>query len=423
MPIACAWWLVQAHQELASNLSTALRDTGVTPTQIIAMADGQGIAPLRMAQIVGRASRSSRGSDDGVRPAAASIAELRAAAVERDAEVRALQASGVLPAGVSRLPRERAVNYDLAGVPPGAVATAIDKLETNDLPVSTPGELNPADPLFKTLFGALDALGTRTLTMAEMNALIQSDGSWQGQNGGVRSAAGFTLVYDRSQGLISQHELHKFVGGFKGVPGTGSRLVAGAGGESGLFARATAGNGAPSDAWGFEGGIRAFWAGRLPPSRADAEAAASSYIDDVQRRLTTASASGVAISLDRLAARGFFADPRERLALSETIDTLRSSAPNSAQRIASAAALADNLRRRWRAADTISVSGATAEIQMMQTMHRYLTINRVRVDDPQHRIDAVEVYALYRRMLKNNELTSRATVEAWLTGWGVTHVP
>ena len=413
-------WLLQANLGEVSAVMAALQGSGISAPQLLAVATSHGITLPRMAQIVASTTEptGATGRKAG-RSAEAVAVGLRSAAILRDTEVRALQASGVMPEGISRLPAARPDHYDLARVAPEAVATAIDVWESNDIPVSGPGDARPADPLFKTWFKALDALGTRTLTMAEMNAIIQSDGSWQGERGRLRTASHFKLVSDGSTGLISEHELHKFVAGFKGVPGTSNRLVAGAGGESGLFARATA----KRADWGHEGGIRAFWAAYPPPSKADAEAFALAYIHDVQWRLTVAPSAGLDVKLNTLAARGYFADPRDRPVLSATLDSLRASAPDSPERVAAASALGDFLRSRWRAADTVSVSGATAEIQMMETMHRYLTNNGLKVSDPSQRIDAVEVYKLYRTLLKNDQLTSRATVETWLKSWGVAHVP
>lgn len=55
-----------------------------------------------------------------------------------------------------------------------------------------------------------------------------------------------------------------------------------------------------------------------------------------------------------------------------------------------------------------------------------ITLSRMaqpKVSEPSQRIDAVEVYKLYRTLLKNDQLASRATVESWLKSWGVAHVP
>ena len=417
---AAVRWLLQTNLGQASAILTALQGSDISAPQMLGVAESNGITVPRMAEMLDAANlpvRAENGSDSG--SGVAESAAVRMAAVERDAEVRALQTSGGLPAGASRLPPARSNAYDLGRVAPQAVATAIDVWETNGVPVAGAEDVFPADRLFNTWFKGLDAIGTRTLTMAEMNSVIRSDGGWQGEGGRFRTASGFKLISDDTKGLISPHELHKFVAGFKGAPGTGTRLLPGAGGESGLFARATA----RSADWGHEGGIRAFWAANLPPPKAEAEAFAMAYIADVQMRLTVAPAAGVKIKLGALVARGYLADPRDRLALTGTIDALRGSASNSPERKAAAAALGENLRERWRAADTLSVSGATAEIQLMETMQHYLTTHGVRVSDPSHRIDAAEVYKLYRTLLKNDQLTSRATVEAWLKAWGVAHVP
>lgn len=417
---AAGHWLLQANRGQVSEVMAALQGSSISAPQLLAVAETSGVTLLRMARIVASTTQPTAGTGGNAgRSAEAVSVGVRSLATLRDTEVSALQASGVMPEGISRLPAARSETYDLARVAPQAIATAIDVWESNDIPVSSPGDARPADPLFKTWLKALDALGTRTLTMAEMNAVIQSDGSWQGERGRLRTASGFKLVTDGSKGLISEHELHKFVAGFKGVPGTGNRLVAGAGGESGLFARATA----KRADWGFEGGIRAFWAANLRPPEANAEAFALDYIHDVQQRLTVAPTANLDVKLSTLAARGYFADPRDRPALSATIDSLRAGAPSSPERVAAAAALGDFLRNRWRTADTVSVSGATAEIQMMETIQRYLTINGLKVSEPAQRIDAVEVYKLYRALLKNDQLTSRATVETWLKSWGVAHVP
>jgi predicted amidohydrolase YtcJ len=71
----------------------------------------------------------------------------------------------------------------------------------------------------------------------------------------------------------------------------------------------------------------------------------------------------------------------------------------------------------------VSVSGATAEVQMLETMYRYLNKGRTNVSDPALRIDVTEVYDLYRKLLDEGQLTSRATVQGWLQSWKAPHEP
>ena len=398
------------------------------PEQLLALANDHGLSMARVAELV-----VSVGALTGSSSASVSQAEaIRQAAVQRDNEVRALQAQGFLPVGVTRLPPSRPAQFNLASVPNARLIEAVQVLETNSHPVSNPSHANAADPLFATWFKALDALGTRTLTMAEMNGVIRSDLAWGHGANEFRRANTFAPVLDPSTGLEAFHELHKFVVGFRGHPSLQGRpwlSFAGQGGETGAFARMT--DPGQYNSLGEKVGVkdanavREFFEQDLK-MRADFKLDRGNWAY-MENKLIESPSSYVAMVLDSQFGVGYYADPHEQAELKGTLATLRASEPNSPERIASVRALYKNLQSRDARLESVSVSGMTAELQMAQVLHEYLKLDRpeqrIDVTDPQQQIDAVQVYRLYQRMIASGELIQRGTVQTWLTDWNVRHAP
>jgi hypothetical protein len=140
-------------------------------------------------------------------------------------------------------------------------------------------------------------------------------------------------------------------------------------------------------------------------------------------KLTAAPREEVLNTLYHYQLGGCYADPREQQKLAPSTQALLASAPGSPQRAAAAKELTQILRNRANIPDVTSVSGATADIQMTETLYRYMNDNKLDFNKPTDKIDVVQVYNLYRRLLSAGELTSRATVEGWLKEWNAPHVP
>lgn len=427
-PSIGAFWRAQANRTEADAVMARLQGTGIAPERLLTLATDNGLTLARASELVaGAAGLIGPGTKTS-----GAIDAIRTASRQRDAEVGALQARQFLPAGVSRLPPSRPSGYDLAAVPGARLMGAVQVLETNASPVSDPTYANAADPLFATWFKALDALGTRTLTMAEMNAVIRSDLAWKQGTNEFRAAATFAPVLDPSTGLEAFHELHKFVAGFRGHPSLEGRPwvhFAGRGGETGAFARMT--DPGPINSLHEKVGV------------ADIAAVRGFFEDDIRGRQTyvldrghwdymenkliAAESRYVSDVVGANDGVGYIADPREQVKLQGTITKLLVSAPNSPERIESVKKLYENFRSRDALLEQVSVSGMTAELQMAQVLHRYLKLDRpaerVDVTDPTQRIDAVEVYRLYQRMTTDGELIQRGTVQSWLNDWKVPSVP
>jgi hypothetical protein len=331
------------------------------------------------------------------------------------------------PEGVISEPPPRPTDYNISQVSRDQAVDALNTLESNSYPVSSPQYEHPADPLFANWYKACGRLGSRSLTMAEMNSLISSGLGWRSgtETHGERDA--FELKVG-STGLASPHELHFFAGGFRDLPKGAASLgirTAGLGGEAGLFARVTDefDTGTPDD-WGKESEIEKFWFRKVHSGAGEAtpEATARRW-KNTQLKLETASRAELLVKIDDFGKAGYLADPRERGYLSPLLQQLKDSPPNSPTRYRAAKAVVENLQQRSKLTETVSVSGATAEVQVLETVYQYLKENRLEVGRPDQKIDVVAVYKLYRELLSRGELTPRKTVQAWLMHWKLPWVP
>ena len=429
----CSHWLRSANHTMANSVLSCVRGTSFAPEQIFALA-GEGQRDLvrctTLAQVAGVVSELKAGAS---RPAdvktAALTRRLRANAVAYDAniaptaKVAANPTVEPIPQGVAQLPPQRPAGFALTALPNDTVIDVLATLETNSNPVSNPSYALPADPLFATWMKAYSLLGTRSLTMAEMEGLIDSDVRWDGYETGIRDRSRFQIRFDPHDQRMDQHELHKFIGGFRQDPGHGA-IDAGRGGETSLFARMTdvlndhdiVAN------WGSENAIRDHWREHRSAVRTSNSALATKLDADLYR-MSHSDRDDVLRQLSDYQVLGFFADPREEAKLRPHVEVLLSNDPGTPARARAAQAIVDNFRERARNPDVVSVSGGTAEVQMAQTLYRYMAENKLDFQRPNDRIDVVEVYKLYRRMAEAGELTSRATVQGWLEQWGVPHVP
>jgi hypothetical protein len=353
-----------------------------------------------------------------------SVQALREIAASREFAPRVDAAGVQLPAGISSAPPLRRPDFDLMKVPKDRVIDSLAMLETNGDPISNPSYAAPADPLFATWFRACELLGTRSLTMAEMAALNNAESDCSADTG-LLDRSGFTLPRVTDGARMNRHELHRYIGGFRGHPGVATdSIAAGRGGESSLFARMTD---AYNDhdlpqRWGDEAAIRDYWNAHRGAPR-DVIATQPDEWARAATMLTTCTRDLVLTKVRLYHLAGYFADPREASRLAPSVRALLASAPGSPQRAEAAQALASILRERASTPDVVSVSGATAEIQITEALYRYMNTNQLDFKKPGDRIDVVEVYALYRQMLEAGELTSRTTVQGWLQTWGVAHQP
>ncbi len=428
--------LFASNRTAAAQLDSATAGTDLSVVRVWSAATALGLDTARASRLVRVGAlldridaAGRRGSPDD---SSRAIARLRAEAHLHAKEGRSRETlhNEPMPVGITRWPPARPANYFLARVPAAQLMEAINVLETNSNPVSNPGLAAPADGLFATWFKALDQLGSRTLTMAEMNSVIQSDVAWEKGAEEFRSATTFQPTLTWGKGLDDVHELHKFAGGFRGNVGISGRagvFYAGRGGEAGAFARLTT----SGNRFGVShlAGIKDIFGGDLQARRTAGIAAFgfAGHWAAKEAELTSASTAVVRRLIDEDFSSGYFADPREQAKLAGVVTALSTSQPGSAERAAASKALIDNFRQRDSQLEKATVSGITAEIQMLQVLHRYLKLDqpasRVDVKDPNAKIDLVAVYQLYRTMLSAGELTGRATIEGWLIEWGVPYEP
>lgn len=411
-------WLGQAHLTEASTLQLRLSGSGISAEQVVSIADYNGMPVMAALELLTAAKQASAALDT-VATNTASIRQIRNAALGHATRRLGGEPIRSAPQGATALPPQRPTGFDIVQVPREKLVLALRRAETNSNPVSGPGYERPADPLFDTWFKTFDALGTRTLTMSEMQSLVRLNVDWQAAPNGVRLLTSLPPIKFSKRGLMMPHELHLFASGFRAQVGHNG-LAVGQGGEFGLVARATLPASHLGRGWGDEAKIRDYWGGQVRAAQAKAPA---SQWPGAEQQLLTASNAEVVKKIEGYVAQGFFGDPRDQQALRGLTDALLSSQPGSVAREQSADALIAHFQASEKRLEKVSVSGATAEIQMLQTLSRYLSDNKLSVQNPLDQVDVVEVYQLYRRLLANGELTSRSTVEGWLRAWGVASAP
>ena len=414
----CGRWLRQTHLTEASQLQRRLAGTGFSPEQVVSIADYNAMPVTAALELLTGASPAVA-APGTVATESTAIRMVRTAASDHATRLAGGGSMRLAPQGATSLPPQRPTGFDIVQTPGEKLALALRRTETNSNPVSGPGYERPADPLFDTWFKTFDALGTRTLTMSEMQSLVRLNVDWQAAPNGVRLLTSLPPIKFSKRGLLMPHELHLFASGFRAQVGHNG-LAAGQGGEFGLVARATLPASHLGRGWGDEAKIRDYWGGQVRAAQAKPPA---SQWPGAEQELITAPRAEVAKKIEGYVAQGFFADPRDQQALRGLTDALLSSQPGSVTREQSAHALIAHFEACEKRLEKVSVSGATAEIQMLQTLSRYLSDNKLSVQNPLDQVDVVRVYQLYRRLLANGELTSRATVEGWLRAWGVASAP
>lgn len=412
------WWRSQANLTEASQLQRKLSGSGFSPEQVVSIADYNGM-PVTAALELLTGANPAVAAFDTVATQTASIRQVRTAATDHATRRSGGESIRLAPQGATSLPQQRPAGFDIVQTPGEKLALALRQAETNSNPVSGPGYERPADPLFNTWFKTFDALGTRTLTMSEMQSLVRLNVDWQAAPNGVRLLTSLPQIKFSKRGLLMPHELHLFASGFRAQVGHNG-LAAGQGGEFGLVARATLPASHLGRGWGDEARIRNYWGAQVRAAQAKAPA---SQWAGTEQQLLTASRAEVVEKIEGYVAKGFFADPRDEATLVGFTDALLSSQPGSGTREQSAHALIAHFQACEKRLEKVSVSGATAEIQMLQTLSRYLSDNKLSVQNPLDQVDVVRAYQLYRSLLANGELTSRATVEGWLRAWGVASAP
>jgi hypothetical protein len=432
---AWTWRCIRcANLGLVAAVEARSAKLGLEPAKVLALASSRDIPLDQLFEVLeapGQLARLQAADGAGAAPPEAratraqSVARLRELVQQFDAASRSRASAELMPVGVTQLPPHRTSSFDLKKLPVDSVIDAQGTLETNSDPVSNPTFERPADPLFATWIKAYKQLGTRSLTMSEMAGLNYSEVTWSSRAIGLPVRSNFELRLLANEARMEKHELHKYVGGFRGHPGVATdSIAAGRGGESSLFARMTDvynDHDLPTR-WGEESVIRDYWKEHRSPTRSVNEAQPDKWTLDAND-LGAASREQVLEKLNRYRGNGYYGDPREQQKLLSSTRALLASEPGSQQRIAAANALTSTLRDRANVPDLTSVSGATAEIQMTETLYRYMNDNRLDFSKPNDQINVVEVYRLYRKLLTAGELTSRATVESWLKEWKVPYVP
>jgi hypothetical protein len=324
-----------------------------------------------------------------------------------------------LPQGVLTPPPVRRKGWDLTRVPTQRVLSALLAWESCSYPVSHARFEHPADPLFKVLFEGLCLLGTRSLSMAEMNVLIQSDVKWFDRLDG----AAFELRGDprTAKGVTSLHEWHRAITGFRTVPSSAlGGIQPGMGGEGGMFARLTDELDDIPDSLSTQD-IVAFLV-RQDFSSVQLERDPESVRRNWQRlRARWLEVDDMRSLLNELVATGWVADLRERLSLTPTLEVIKNSAAGSDERQRAIDDLIDNLRRREQQLRVVSVHGTTAEIQAVQAFEQHVRRRGLGFDVPGDRIDAVALYETYRQLLRAGRLISVDDVAAALDAAGVIH--
>jgi hypothetical protein len=322
-------------------------------------------------------------------------------------------------------PVQRPHGYRLDDLPPAKLVRALRTTETNSYPVSDM-RFAPAfaTPLFETAARVLEALGTSSLTMAEMARLIASNVDWHDRTTAVvRDRRQFKLTPETAEALHDAHELH-WIMGLRDIVGRGE-IAPGLGGEAGLFARLTDVNNEFGclKAWGLESEIFNFWERSLQRDRAQQKSPTSRSTRSPAERLAADGYLQVHARLSALARSGALADPREEAVLKPWVKTLLRPGAAANAREAAAANLMQHLLSRKKLLEVVSASSAVAEIHFLQTLYRFVKARRINFNNPHHAIDWADVHGFYVNLLEQGQLTTLHTVLAWLEQHQVPHRP
>jgi hypothetical protein len=342
----------------------------------------------------------------------------------------------MLPEGVGQFPPQRGVEWALSQVPPKWARFALDRWESRARVNAGQASLvRPADGLFATTMAGFSALGVNELSMGELQTLIRSHLAWTNHaflaGNFLPHPQQFYLLPSNGRGLKRLHDAHlALAGGFKATPSFERRGQPGEGGEGDFFARlhqALAGSiadvsqPAVYDSWGKE-------VARLyNRSRIRTHFQKHQYWSTLRSTLKSGTRSEVEDELKALVNAGFWTEPAEREKMRPALTQLLQSRAGSKARMEAAQHLVSNLTTREKRLNTVSITAATANIQVAQATARHVKNQGLDVTNPHHRLNIVDLYRTYRRMLIQGELTSEATVRRWLVEWdrkwGVPFVP
>jgi hypothetical protein len=322
-----------------------------------------------------------------------------------------------MPAGVVRWPPQRPDGYELRWVAPARIIHAIHALETKPGSGGHAAHAAPADRLFAVWFRVLDWLGTRTLTMGEMSSLLTAHVAGQSATAEDRVVKTLERVDTIDTGLKSFDELCKFAGELSvdGLAAQGQPLFAVLhAGETGTFVAVedeALDETADKVVFADVVVLKEFVVADPPPPPVLTPGAI--FWSSITPRLSQAPVDLIVGLIDCFSESDEFLDEQKR---ADALPPRPAPVPEPVPR---------PVRRARPAA--VSVSRITADIQLAQTLHRYLKVDqpgaRVDVRDPDAKIDLVEAYRLYRQLIDARELTSCQTVENWLIDWGVARAP
>jgi hypothetical protein len=404
--------LRQSNPNLAAQLQRATDGTPWSPAQVLAAGTARGHSMPVMLRLLQTADRLEMlKSTDPQMSEVRRGALLTMLTMDANQYANELRPSNTLPPvvmvpkGVAQLPPVRPAGYSVAAVPGRTITKALGAFESNSYPVSSPSYERPADPLFATWFKGLSALGTRELTVGEMKALVDSEVSWPRDSLGMRSVGDYRYQPGASS-VLGTHDLHKFIGGFRGYAGAGT-FSPGMGGEWGLIARLT-------DEYSDNS-----YASNVFDRRELTRALRGALVDDipsttswpsVASQLTAATPEQIKETAKSWGDSGLYADPSQEAIVRPMVQRLSSTTANSPDRAAAAKAITQHFAGRARALEQVSISGVTAEIQMLQTISSYVKENNINFGDGSAKLDAVKVYEHYVRLLNAGRLVSRQDV-------------
>ena len=343
--------------------------------------------------------------------------------VARDAEP--------MPSGVTRWPPPRPDGFELRRVAPGRIMQAVQALESPPDSGFRSGDAAPADRLFAVWFRVLDWLGTRALTMCEMNNLLGAQAAGQPVKGEARFVEIIGQIDKADMGLESFDELYKFTGALS-TDGSAAQQPPIFGllraGEAGAFVESTDQTPDEHDnvVLADVAVLKEYFVADLLPTPVLTPAAV--FWSRVTPQLSQAPVEIIVGLVSSFSDSDDWREERKHAdALTFQPAPVTAPVPVSAQRPAAGVVAAGASRAHRSRSAAVSVSRMTADVQLAQVLHRYLKLDRagarVDVGDPNAKLDLVDAYRLYRQMVNTRELTSRQTVESWLVDWAVPSAP